>query len=122
MQLLGVRSSEDGDTLGLGLIPAEVDRFSPCEIGINKIPHIGFDLVCSQPDSRLFKGLKNPADFYFVHSYRMLPLNLEGKIAVCNYGINFLAAYEEQNIYATQFHPEKSQTNGLALLKNFLSL
>jgi glutamine amidotransferase len=52
----------------------------------------------------------------------MLPLNLEGKIAVCNYGINFLAAYEEQNIYATQFHPEKSQTNGLALLKNFLSL
>lgn len=121
MQLMGARSSEDGDTAGLGLIPAEVDKFSPDEIGGNKIPHVGFDEVDSYSDSILFKGLKSGADFYFVHSYRMLPNGLSGKPATCNYGVEFLAAYEHENIFATQFHPEKSQTNGLILLKNFLS-
>ncbi len=121
MQMMGISSSEDGDTAGLGLIPGLVDKFKPQEIGSNKIPHIGFDLVYSQPDARLFKGLQQTADFYFVHSYRMLPLGLSGKPAICNYGVEFLAAYEKDNIFATQFHPEKSQSNGLMLLKNFLA-
>jgi glutamine amidotransferase len=121
MQLMGMRSSEDGDTAGLGLIPTVVEKFTPQEIGVNKIPHIGFDLVTSHPDFRLFQGLNNAADFYFVHSYRMLPAGLIGKVATCNYGGDFLAAYEQDNIFATQFHPEKSQTNGLILLNNFLS-
>jgi glutamine amidotransferase len=121
MQLMGTSSSEDGDTVGLGLIPVAVDKFIPHEIGVNKIPHIGFDLVTSHPDARLFQGLSNAADFYFVHSYRMLPAGLRGKVATCNYGTDFLAAYEQDNIFATQFHPEKSQTNGLVLLKNFLA-
>jgi glutamine amidotransferase len=121
MQLMGANSSEDGDTVGLGLIPSVVDKFTPQEIGSNKIPHIGFDLVRSQPNSRLFKGLQQAADFYFVHSYRMLPAGLSGKPAICNYGAEFLAAYEQDNIFATQFHPEKSQTNGLILLNNFLA-
>jgi glutamine amidotransferase len=121
MQLMGENSSEDGDTPGLGLIPSMVDKFTPQETGSNKIPHIGFDLVYSQPDTSLFKGLHPAADFYFVHSYRMLPAGLCGKSAMCNYGIEFLAAYEQDNIFATQFHPEKSQTNGLILLNNFLA-
>jgi glutamine amidotransferase len=121
MQLMGSNSSEDGDTVGLGLIPTAVDKFLPQEIGVNKIPHIGFDLVTSHPDARLFQGLTNAADFYFVHSYRMLPAGLNGKVATCTYGTDFLAAYEQDNIFATQFHPEKSQTNGLILLKNFLA-
>jgi glutamine amidotransferase len=121
MQLMGTDSSEDGDTVGLGLIPGLVDKFTPQEIGSNKIPHIGFDLVHSQPNSHLFKGLQQAADFYFVHSYRMLPAGLNGKSAICNYGVEFLAAYEQDNIFATQFHPEKSQTNGLILLNNFLA-
>lgn len=121
MQLMGSNSSEDGNTVGLGLIPAAVDKFTTQEIGANKIPHIGFDLVYSHPDARLFRGLPQAADFYFVHSYRMLPAGLSGKPATCNYGTNFLAAYEQDNIFATQFHPEKSQTNGLILLKNFLA-
>ena len=121
MQLMGTRSSEDGDTLGLCLIPTVVEKFTHQEIGVNKIPHIGFDLVRSHPDFRLFQGLNNAADFYFVHSYRMLPAGLIGKVATCNYGTDFLAAYELDNIFATQFHPEKSQTNGLILLKNFLA-
>jgi glutamine amidotransferase len=120
MQLLGTSSSEDGNTIGLGLIPAEVDKFTIEEVGANKIPHIGFDVVHSEPQCSLFKGLKNSEDFYFVHSYRLLPAGLDGNHAVCKYGIDFLAAYEKDNIFATQFHPEKSQTNGIILLKNFL--
>jgi glutamine amidotransferase len=121
MQLMGISSSEDGETLGLGLINSVVEKFTAMEIDTNKIPHIGFDLVHSQPDSRLFKGLHQAADFYFVHSYRMLPANLVGKVATCDYGVEFLAAYEQDNIFAAQFHPEKSQTNGLILLKNFMA-
>lgn len=121
MQLMASRGSEDGDTPGLGLIPTSVDKFSPQEIGANKIPHIGFNLVRSKPNARLFRKLPEAADFYFVHSYRMLPEGLSGKTATCMYGAEFLAAYEQDNVYATQFHPEKSQTNGLLLLKNFLA-
>jgi len=120
MQLMGSRGSEDGDMIGLGLIPNPVDKFTPEEIGTGKVPHIGFDLVYSSPDSTLFLGLPRAADFYFVHSYRMLPTGLKGNVSTCEYGTDFVAAYEQDNIYATQFHPEKSQTNGLVLLKNFL--
>lgn len=121
MQLMASRGSEDGDMSGLGFIPNPVDMFTPDEIGTNKIPHIGFDLVRSRSDSVLFHGLPQEADFYFVHSYRILPQGLSGKVATCAYGTEFLAAYEQANIFATQFHPEKSQTNGLMLLKNFLA-
>jgi glutamine amidotransferase len=121
MQLMGSRGTEDGDTQGLGLIPKAADMFTTQEIGSNKIPHIGFDLVHSKPDARLFEGLPDVADFYFVHSYRMLSDGLSGKVATCQYGTEFLAAYEQDNVYATQFHPEKSQSNGLVLLKNFLA-
>lgn len=121
MQLLALNSTEDGNTNGLGLIPAEVDKFTLQEVGDNKIPHIGFDEVLSQPNSLLFKGLRTASDFYFVHSYRLLSAGLIGSCSICNYGVDFLAAYEQNNIFATQFHPEKSQTNGLMLLKNFLS-
>jgi len=121
MQLLGSQGSEDGDTAGLKLIANPIDRFTSSEIGTNKIPHIGFDTVRSMPNSPLFRDLPEMADFYFVHSYRMLPQGLNGKVATCVYGIEFLAAYEQGNIFATQFHPEKSQTNGLMLLKNFLA-
>jgi len=120
MQLMGSRGSEDGNTSGLGLVPNPVDIFTAQETEGNKIPHIGFDVVRSAPESRLFRGLPQEADFYFVHSYRMLPGGLPGIAATCRYGVEFLAAYEQGNIFATQFHPEKSQTNGLVLLKNFL--
>lgn len=121
MQLMGTSSTEDGMTIGLNLIPAAVDRFTPNEVGTRKIPHVGFDRVQSKQGSILFRNLTGNDDFYFVHSYRMLSRDLFGFLAMCNYGIDFLAAYEFENVYATQFHPEKSQTNGLQLLKNFLS-
>lgn len=121
MQLMGTHGSEDGDTSGLSLIATSVDKFSPQEVGAYKIPHIGFNLVRSKPVARLFHGLPRAADFYFVHSYRMLAGSLSGNTATCMYGTEFLAAYEQDNVYATQFHPEKSQANGLLLLKNFLA-
>lgn len=121
MQLLGTDSTEDGFTSGLGLISNGVDKFSTQNIEIYKIPHVGFNLVHSHPGAHLFKGLPQASDFYFVHSYRMLPNGLSGTSATCNYGDIFLASYEQDNIFATQFHPEKSQTNGLLLLQNFLA-
>lgn len=120
MQLLGSYGTEDGETAGLGLIPNRVERFTTEEVGKNKIPHIGFNAVRRGEQSILFRGLPASADFYFVHSYRLLPQNLKGKTAISTYGIDFLAGFEVDNIYGTQFHPEKSQTNGLVLLKNFL--
>jgi glutamine amidotransferase len=121
MQLLGESSSEDGETQGLGLIPAKVTRFDDAGKFGSKIPHIGFNAVHSPEESLLFRGLKPGSEFYFVHSYQLLPGGLPGLSSVCSYGYSFLAAYENKNIFATQFHPEKSQTNGLKLLENFLS-
>lgn len=120
MQLLAELGTEDGETKGLGLMPATVYRFDSVKTKGLKIPHIGFNHVFSDQDSILFKGIASPSDFYFVHSYHLLPEGLPGIHGICHYGYDILVAYECENIFATQFHPEKSQTNGLKLLKNFL--
>lgn len=120
MQLMGLSSSEDGQTQGLGLIPSTVERFD--EINIRKIPHIGFNSVSPCIGSKLLSNLPSQPDFYFVHSYRMDPTPISQYISLCSYYEDFAAVYEHNNIMATQFHPEKSQTNGLSLLKNFLSI
>jgi len=119
MQLMGNKGFEDGETDGLGLIPKTVEKFKESKKNIYKIPHIGFNSVKSETNSILFKDLADKSDFYFVHSYRMLG-DGNGIEATTVNGEIFLAAYEKDNIFATQFHPEKSQTNGLTLLKNFL--
>jgi glutamine amidotransferase len=120
MQLFAQRGTEDGLCDGLGFFAGSVDRFAPEEVGALKVPHIGFNHVTAPMQSQLFKGLSPHADFYFVHSYRLLAAKLSGQKALCRYGVEFLAAYEHENIFATQFHPEKSQTNGLKLLSNFI--
>ena len=120
MQLMGSYGTEDGETAGLGLLPNRVERFSQEGLSHNKIPHIGFNSVCFNQRGGLFKELPESSDFYFIHSYRMLVDGIEGRYATCSYGIEFLAAFEVDNICGTQFHPEKSQTNGLILLRNFL--
>ena len=122
MQLLGVHGTEDGETPGLGLIPNRVEKFMPTETGNKKIPHIGFNSTHFSERNGLFSNFSSEVDFYYVHSYRMLSNGLPAKIATCSYGIEFLAAFQLENICGTQFHPEKSQTNGLILLKNFLEL
>ena len=122
MQLLGASSTEDGFTEGLRLVPLPVEKFSPEELDGNKIPHIGFNTVSFSRRAGLFNRLPEAADFYFVHSFRMTaPGTFNGMTGTCNYGgTPFLAAFQKENIYGTQFHPEKSQTNGLLLLRYFL--
>lgn len=120
MQILGLSSTEDGNTKGIGLIPVKVEAFDTKILKYLKTPHIGFNKVLAHPKSKLFKGFDGHAEFYFVHSYRMLPIETKGNNGICLYGENFMASYENGNIFATQFHPEKSQTNGLIILNNFL--
>ncbi|WP_345066181.1 imidazole glycerol phosphate synthase subunit HisH [Acidovorax lacteus] len=118
MQLLAERGSEDGVSAGLGLVPGQVDRFEAAGI---KVPHVGFNSVHHSPGSRLFAGVDNPADFYFVHSFRLSERSGPGLYARTIHGEEFVSAYEHGNVFGTQFHPEKSQTNGLRLLRNFLA-
>jgi glutamine amidotransferase len=121
LQMLASSSTEDGMTSGLNYIPGVVERFSLDELRGQKLPHVGFNKVSMPNSNGLFKGLAQESYFYFVHSYRLLPQNLPGDVAQSNYGIDFVAAYQHENVFAAQFHPEKSQTNGLRLLDNFIA-
>ena len=120
-QLLGMSSTEEGFQEGLNLIPAKVEKFD-CKKKRFKIPHIGFNSVNYDKNDYFFKNLNNKNDFYFVHSYRFIKKPLDGFISTCNYGQEFIATYHKENIFGTQFHPEKSQINGLILLKNFFEI
>jgi glutamine amidotransferase len=120
MQLLGSHSTEDGDTIGLGIVQNRVEQFSQQELRDNKLPHVGYNSIHFSEAKGLFYEIPHEAVFYFNHSYRMLVDGFTGRYATCTYGIEFLAAFEIDNIYGTQFHPEKSQSNGLLLLKNFM--
>ena len=118
-QLLFTTSEEFGDGRGLDVIPGVVRRFPPGR----KIPHMGWNQVEHAGRLRLFDGIPEGAHFYFVHSY--YPVVSEGddlRIAWCDYGIRFAAAIERGLIWATQFHPEKSQRWGLTLLENFATM
>ena len=118
MQLLGVSSNEDGFSYGLNLFEGEVTKFIDQSV---KIPHVGFNNVSYPVNSTLYKDIQMNSDFYFVHSYKMKTNKLKG-IGYTSYGENFVASFEQGNIFGTQFHPEKSQTNGLLLLKNFINI
>lgn len=116
MQLMGLSSNEDGDNNGLGMVETVVTKFESDNI---KIPHVGFNQVKICENSRLYNGINNTPDFYFTHSYRMIG-NCSIGASYCDYGGDFIASFEKDNIAGTQFHPELSQNNGLALLKNFI--
>jgi glutamine amidotransferase len=120
MQLLGSWGTEDGETKGLGLIPNYTEMFEPKDLKGNKVPHVGFNEVSFTRREGLFENLQDGAHFYFNHSYRMVRESLTGNMAMCSYGAEFVAGFQVDNICGTQFHPEKSQSNGLILLKNFL--
>jgi glutamine amidotransferase len=120
MQLLGASSTEDGLTEGLGLVPNEVVRLTNSEKNPIKIPHVGFNKVQMSKESKLFDQISADAYFYFVHSYAMQILNDTSKYTTTNYGHRFVAAFESGQVFGTQFHPEKSQKNGLKVLENFL--
>jgi glutamine amidotransferase len=118
-QLLFSTSEEFGEGRGLDVIPGAVRRFPPGE----KVPHMGWNRVEHAGDQRLFEHVPSGAHFYFVHSYYPVIREDTGlRVAWCDYGIRFAAAIERGNLYATQFHPEKSQRSGLRLLENFAAV
>lgn len=116
MQLLGNSSTEGKPTEGLGLIPGVVDHFADSDL---PVPHVGFNQVTFQSDSRLYRGLASGADFYFTHSFAMQAEADIGQ-AHCDYIAPFVASFELDHIAGVQFHPELSQANGLQLIENFL--
>ena len=118
MQLLGSSSTEDGSADGLGLVPNAVARFDDSD-GL-KVPHVGFNEVVVTDRTGLFAGLPDVPHFYFVHSYRMDEGGMSCPRATCEYGGRFLAAFDAGQVGGTQFHPEKSQSDGLTVLRNFL--
>ncbi len=123
MQLLAEYGEEEVLTRGLGWIPGTVRRLAvPAEL---KVPHIGFNaLSFPQATSRnaLFQDLPPNPDFYFVHSYVLHAETVEHVTSLANYGAPFASSVCSGNVYGTQFHPEKSQGNGLRLLHNFARL
>ncbi len=121
MHMLFTRSHEDGDFAGLNLFPGDVVRFTP-RPGL-KIPHMGWNtLNLRMPECPLFKGLPADSAFYFVHSYFAQPTDAKLTSAEAEYPDAFCAAIWRDNVYATQFHPEKSQAAGQVLLRNFAGL
>lgn len=121
MQLICKKSYEEGEFEGLGWIDAEVVRFA-IESQKLLIPHVGWNEVVCNLDCPILTGGAEKQTFYFVHSYYP---NVKDKNLVkgwCDYGIKFPAILQRENIYAAQFHPEKSQTEGLEILRKFAAI
>lgn len=120
MQLLAERGEEGGDTQGLGLIGGNVVKLSVS--GGLRLPHMGWN-ECSvlRRGSVVDIGIENPI-FYFLHSYHFVPREVGVIVASCQYGEEFVVSIEKENVIGCQFHPEKSQMTGLAVLERFLNI
>ncbi len=117
LQMLFERG-EEGDTPGLGILPGAVPRFK-LPPGL-KVPHMGWNEVMQAGPHPLWAGIPDRSRFYFVHSYYPAPSDRSLVAATCLYGAPFTCAVARDNIFAVQFHPEKSQSAGLQLLSNFV--
>lgn len=120
LQMLFDVGYEDGEHAGLGIVPGKVVRFElPHEY---KVPHMGWNQLQFRRRSPIFDGIAEGTYFYFVHSYYVVPVDQEVIATETNYGGSFCSSIWRDNLYATQFHPEKSQADGLRVLKNFAEL
>ena len=129
VQLLFQNSEESPGVDGLGLIPGSIIKISD-ENGKRKIPHMGWNSLSFPVKGRLFEGIEEGSEVYFVHSY-YLPLTAEGAgmqkpeyliTAAADYGVEIGASIEKDNVFGCQFHPEKSGRRGLKILENFLKV
>ena len=121
MQLMA-NHSEEGDIQGLGWIDSKVVKFKMNDKLRYKVPHIGWNSTYIEKKSPLFDGISNDSMFYFVHSFHINCHNKEDILTTSNYEYSFSSAIQRDNIYGTQFHPEKSHDLGEQLLKNFLNI
>ena len=118
-QLFAREGHEFGRHQGLGWIDASVVRLDTGDSGL-RIPHVGWNDLIRTRESLLYEGVPEDALFYYVHSYHVRFPDPAVVIGECEYGTRFVAAFQQRNLYGTQFHPEKSQRAGLELLRNFL--
>ena len=120
LQLLFERSEEGRGVAGLGILAGEILRI-PDHVGL-KIPHMGWNSLAVNPQARLYRGIRDGAYVYFVHSYYLKAADEAIVAATTEYSTHIHASVEAGNIFGCQFHPEKSSTVGLAILNNFINL
>ena len=111
---------EEGDAPGLGVLAGTVPRFPASAMRGLKVPHMGWNEVIQKRSHALWQGIPDRSRFYFVHSYFPEPRDASLVAGTCAYGVAFTCAVARDNIFAVQFHPEKSQSAGLQLLSNFI--
>ena len=119
LQMFADIGYEETETKGLGWISGKVSKINN-QNGKFKLPHIGWNEIEIIKDSKIFKNIDNKSHMYFVHSYEFIPDDKNVISATTDYASNIVCSAEKENIFGTQFHPEKSQKNGLIILENFL--
>ena len=121
LQMFADIGYEETETKGLGWIPGKVTKIDN-QNGKYKLPHIGWNEINIMKDSKIFKDIKDKSHMYFVHSYEFIPNDKNAISATTNYSSSHVCAVEIENIFGTQFHPEKSDKTGLKIIDNFMSL
>ena len=121
LQMFADVGYEEVETKGLGWISGKVSKIDN-QNGKYKLPHIGWNQINIAKDSKIFKGIDNNSHMYFVHSYEFIPDDKSVTAATTDYSSNIVCAIEKENIFGTQFHPEKSDKIGLKIISNFISI
>ena len=121
LQMFADIGYEETETKGLGWISGKVSKINN-QNGKYKLPHIGWNQINIIKDSKIFKDIENNSHMYFVHSYEFIPEDNTVISATTDYSSNIVCSIEKENIFGTQFHPEKSDKMGLKIIKNFLDL
>ena len=121
LQMFADIGYEETETKGLGWIPGKVSKIDN-QNGKYKLPHIGWNEINIVNESKIFKDIENNSHMYFVHSYEFIPEDKSVISATTDYSSNIVCSVEKENIFGTQFHPEKSDKTGLKIIDNFITL
>ena len=121
LQMFADIGYEETETKGLGWISGKVSKIDN-QNGKYKLPHIGWNQIKIIKESKIFKNIENNSHMYFVHSYEFIPEDKNVISATTNYSSNIVCSVEKENLFGTQFHPEKSDKTGLQIIENFINL
>ena len=121
LQMFADVGYEEAETKGLGWIPGKVSKIDN-KNGKYKLPHIGWNEIEFMKNSKIFNGIENKSHMYFVHSYEFIPEDKSVISATVDYSTRVVCSIEKENLFGTQFHPEKSDKLGLQIIKNFVNL
>ena len=121
LQMFADVGYEESETKGLGWIPGKVTKIDN-QNGKYKLPHIGWNQINIVKESKIFKDIKDKSHMYFVHSYEFVPTDKNSITGTTNYSSKHVCAVQKENIFGTQFHPEKSDKLGLKIINNFIDL